>query len=311
MRSSLVLFVLFTSFLSCLDHQDHTDFQYLNSNTTYDIYSAAYDSSGLLHLVGGNVWLQGIHIRYDSLNENVKVDSFANKASFDMIMASDTNFLAVGTDGYLHSYNLNRKRWQFYRLANWDILTDIQSIGDGSYIASGGKAYETGYIYLINENRSIDTVIYFPYEISHVHVFDRSSLVNCGWAHVMTSQDGGLTWKRSDITGDHFLDMVSLQGIMYMISLNGHLYSSSDNGLTWDEKKSIDGGFDSFRSLTAIEDNLIITGSKGRVWASSDLGMTWTKYQTKKGDEWLGCVAHNSQKLLLYGSNGAMAILNL
>jgi hypothetical protein len=295
--------------VSCTKNPSSIKFEYLDTKTNHDIYDAVIDEKDNIHMIGGDVWTAGTHLTVN--NGILDLKTFSTKAAFDMLMLPDNQFLTVGTDGFLYRYEINAKKWNFYRLPYWDILTGIVPTKNRKVLAYGGKAYETGYIYIIDENYQLDTTIYFDHEINDIEGLADGSHIHCGWGHVMISDKNAKIWTRSKIQGDHFVDMAIQENVIFLVGLNGSLWTSKDRGQTWTKQTNIKAGFDSFRSITHLNDKLIITGSKGRFWISTDQGLTWKSYQTDDKDEWLGSIYYVNGQLLLYGTLGKAAVIEM
>lgn len=310
----LVLPLLLSMFLSsCASEEEYQTFRIIHTGTQDIIYDIDITEQGMLTAVGGYVWSRGIFLAGHVQEDTITSDSFANKGQFCLLRNSKGELLTVGTDGYLFSTADNGHSWKFHRLSNWDILHNIIETGSG-YIASGGKSYEHGYIYLINPDLKIDTAMYFDYEISDIREAGNGRYIAVGWGNVRLSTDGGITWQILPVKGDffascHFED--ALQG--WIAGYNGTLLHTADSGDTWTEPDTDikDNGTNSFRKITGFGNNeLLIAGNNGRLWRSVDSGKKWTQYKLPTSEDIYDIMKHNGIYYLC-GSGGLLAEVSL
>ena len=166
--------LFYTLFMSILMTACHTgdapgSLQVIPLPTTDILYALDVSPNYQVTLVGGYVWERGIAVYTDIYGHDAIVDTFSNKGQHDLLRDSKSQLITVGTDGYLFVNDDLSRSWQFKRLSNWDILHSIIEV-DGGYVASGGKSYEQGYVYLINDQFVIDTAMYTGYELSLIHI---------------------------------------------------------------------------------------------------------------------------------------------
>lgn len=308
-RQYLVLLAILL-LCSCVKQEELGGFQRIPVATADDFYSLDVEKDGSFAAIGGYVWHRGIVAEGNAQSLVCTVDSFCNKGQFDLLRSRKNLLISVGTDGYFFSKPSGRKSWTFHRLSHWDILHHIIETPDG-YLASGGKSYEKGYIFLINPSFSIDTVLYFGHEISEVIPVSKNTFLSLGWGTLQISTDKGHHWQRLELSGDffasgHFQD--SLQGIV--IGYNGHTYHTRDGSLSWTKNRVAGSGFDSFRKIrnTAIHE-WWITGTKGRLWHSTDNGRSWRLSQLPVKSDLYDIATLNDGRYLVCGSEGLLAII--
>jgi hypothetical protein len=304
----LTTMILCLGWVGCTSEEPPRTFTHYPLPTTDDLYRLSVQDNGDITAIGGYVWSRGIVVNADARLTAITVDSFCNKGQFDLLKTRRGDHICVGTDGYLFSRAAGKKEWTFHRLANWDILQHVMETPHG-FIASGGKSYEKGYIFLIDSTYTIDTAMYFGHEISEVISLGTEKLLSLGWGTMQLSTDMGRSWQPLPVSGDffasgHFSD--AKKGLV--IGFNGTLYATMDGGMNWKKRTLPGAGFDSFRKLRNIgNQEFWITGTRGRVWQSKDGGNSWSAYQLDTGSDVYDVVPMQNGQYLVCGSNGFLA----
>lgn len=294
---------------SCAKEEEPVNFRQILIDSTDDLYRLDVSSGGRFTSIGGYVWSRGVFVEGHSSDRECFVDSFSNKGLFDLLRTRDNRQIAVGTDGYFYSRQEGKPEWEFHRLANWDILHHVVETPRG-FLASGGKSYEHGYIFIINDTYTIDTVLYFGHEISEILPLSENTYISIGWGTMQRSDDGGVTWRRLSPTGDFFasgLFQDALSGLV--IGYNGTLYQTSNGGLAWKKRQIAGAGFDAFRKIRRTgEKEWWITGTKGRLWRSVDDGNTWMPMRIPIRSDIFDIAKLADGSYLLCGSDGLLAV---
>jgi hypothetical protein len=293
---------------SCTPYEDLVENR-LDSHTTDDIYDITIDQNGDVHLYAGYVWSRCHEITLSKSYNLESTNLIADKALFDVLEDNNRRLLAVGTDGYLYTRDRASSLWTFHRLKHWDILHKIKQKPAGGYISVGGKSYEHGYLYHINNDFAIDTVTYVDHEISDIVHVNNDIWMTVGWGHIQRSIDQGLTWATLDIEGDFFNSIVFIDHLEgWITGLNGQLLHTIDGGLTWSAQKFKHPDFDIFNSIHILTDKtLIILGTEGRLWHSSDKGKSWTAYHIETSEDILGIIPVGVNRYLINGTGGFLS----
>jgi len=305
-------FTVFLSILcfSCSKEEVPGYFKVYTTPTNDILHALDIDQNGNITIIGGYVWSRGISLQSEGNLTDFRLDSFSNKGQFDLLRTKNNNLITVGNEGQLFQKTSHHEPWKFHRLQNWDILHHIIETETG-YIASGGKSYEHGYIYLINKQFRIDTALYFGHEISEVVQIASQNYLSVGWGNIQRSSDGGKNWKLLPNEGDFYASCVFTDpqnGLI--IGYNGSLLNSNDGGNSWQKSNAkISGnGFSSFRKIVKTDENeLIITGNKGNLWRSLDLGLTWVKIKLPDLNDIYDISKKSDGKYIIVGSNGLVA----
>lgn len=294
-------------FTSCNKDTADVSVEQIASPTTDIIYNVDIADDGVITMIFGYVWFYSCALYTDQTFSHMRVDTFSTKGQFDLLRMSDGKLATVGTDGFLFTKADTTAHWTFHRLRNWEILHHLIETEDG-YIASGGKSYEQGYIYLINKGLYIDTVLYFGHEISEVREISPLKLVSVGYGNIQRSDDGGHTWRLLPNKGDFYASCVFLnENHGFIIGYNGSLLESTDGGNHWSESKATirHNGFNSFRKLVRTDDDvLFITGNDGQLWRSYDDGKKWLYTRLGTDSDVYDIVQLGDGHYLTVGSNG-------
>jgi len=309
---SLVFSILL---ISCFKGEELGSLQVIPLPTTDILYAMDISPENKVTLVGGYVWDRGIAVHTDIYGKNIAIDTFSNKGQHDLFRDSKSQLITVGADGYLFVSDDVSRSWQFKRLSNWDILHSIIEV-NGGYIASGGKSYENGYIYVINSDFVIDTALYTGYEVSDIALTKTGRLVSVGWGTIQYSDDGGRNWDTTNNEGDFFSSVVFTEtnkGFTtgFITGFNGTLLTSTDGGLVWsDYQGKIQGnGYNSFRKIKYLGNGeLIITGNQGKLWRSINEGKDWTYYQLPTRADLYDIAKTKIGTYLVCGSSGFFAM---
>lgn len=308
----LLVFSIFLVISACTKSAQPKTYQRLVTNT-HDILYKVIKNDQSISVVGGFVWSHGYEKTYDLALNLISTDTFSDKGLFDVCVTSSGDKIAVGTDGYLFEKKKNELQWKFHRLTNWDILDHVFETATG-FIAYGGKAYETGYIYHLNHDFETDSILYFGHEISKIFHNDSGRLISVGWGQIDVSDDGGYSWQTLDIKGDFFVSGLFInEKTGFTIGANGTILKTIDGGSSWSIHNSKIGGasFSSFRSIVYIDDTLFILGNRGKLWQSNDNGENWTLIELPDAIDIYDLVKSENQSYLLVGSSGTFAKITL
>ena len=305
-----ILYLLSLTFLACSKEETPVFYKTYNPPTSDILHAIDIDENNYITIVGGYVWSRGISLQCDGDLTKLTLDSFSNKGQFDLLRTKNNELISVGTEGQLFQKPSFSAPWTFHRLKNWDILHHIIETENG-YLASGGKSYEHGYIYLINEQFRIDTAIYFGHEISEVvHITDQNYL-SVGWGNIQRSSDGGKTWKLLPNEGDFYASCVFTDALNgWIIGYNGTILRSVDGGESWrkSQAKISGNGYDSFRKLVKINKNeIIITGNKGKLWRTVDDGKSWQKIALSTNKDIYDIAKKSDGNYIMVGNEGYVA----
>lgn len=313
-HTSIFLFcipVVFTIlFTSCYKGEKPQSLEIIPLPTSDILYAMDVSPENNVTLIGGYVWERGIAVYTDTYGRSPVVDTFSGKGLHNLYRDSKGQLITVGTDGFLFVNDGQERKWQFKRLRNWDILHNIIEL-DGGYLASGGKSYEQGYIYILDADFMIDTAIYTGYEISDIARTKTGRLVSVGWGTIQYSDDDGRTWMTAENEGDFFSSVAfTNQNKGFITGYNGTLLTSQDGGITWSAfNGSIRGnGYNSFRKIAYLGNGeLIITGNKGKVWRSLNEGKDWTYYKLSTDEDLYDVAKAETGAYLLCGTHGFFA----
>lgn len=274
------------------------------------LYALDVSPDNKVTLIGGYVWERGIAVYTDIYGRSPVVDTFSGKGLHNLFRDSKGRLITVGTDGFLFVNYGPERNWEFKRLRNWDILHNIIEVEDG-YIASGGKSYEQGYIYVLNSDFMIDTALYTGYEISDIVRTKTGRLVSVGWGTIQYSDDGARSWKTTENEGDFYSSVVFTdQNTGFITGFNGSLLTSGDGGVTWSAfKGNMRGnGYNSFRKIKYLGNGeLIITGNNGKLWRSLNEGKDWTYHRLNTREDIYDIAKAADENYLICGGNGFFA----
>jgi hypothetical protein len=308
----IFFFSVLSSLFSCTREED-ISFEPIAIRIYDDIHKVIQNKDRLC-IYSGYVWSHCIETQLKTDKSLLRQDTISDKALFDIYQFPSGDKVAVGVDGYFYTKPTSELVWSFHRLSHWDILHSIKPKKNG-YLASGGKAFERGYIYHIGSNYSIDTVQYFGFEISDIENVGDQSWVAVGWGNIMYSSDDARTWSTLANEGDFYVDVLMIdKDNGFVIGINGNLLGTNDGGKSWTRSKAKipQSGFDTFRSIHLLRDGaLVITGSKGRFWISQDNGHDWKVYTINDNREIEGLLQLDSHQIILYGSKGLLGTVNL
>lgn len=278
---------------------------------TWSALSSTTDPDHLL-AIGGNTWYSGAVAESRNGGQSWTVDSLGNKQLFGLASSGDHS-LAVGIDGYLFEKK-GEMPWQFYRLSQWDILRDIVMLDENEWIAVGGVAFNEGVIYRIIQGEITD-VSRFLHELQWVTRINDRNLLAGGYGLILRSHDAGQSWKASDLAGDFFQDVhFTDQRTGYLVGYAGSIWKTQDAGVSWKKLNGpgIFGGLPALRAIRFRDTRFgAVCGDKGLVWITRDGGDTWESVTGMPKDVDFHDLIFNANQLILAGTDGTMATLEL
>jgi hypothetical protein len=305
-----LLCIIICCLYSCTKEETLSSFKQFSTNSSDIFYRVNIDKNDFITIIGGYVWSHGFSISTQKISNIPVKDTFSNKGIFDLLETKSGRLIGVGTDGYFFIKQNNESKWRFERLSEWDILTSIVETENG-FMAAGGKAYETGYLYLLNKENSIDTVLRFGHEISELTRIEKDRYIAVGYGNIMLTKDAGLTWEIKPNKGDFYASAIFMdKKIGFLIGYNGTLLKSVDQGETWQKSKSsiIKNGFNSFRKIKKVDANeIIIVGNNGRIWRSLNSGIVWELYKLPTTSDLYDIAKNGRSEYITVGSNGFVA----
>lgn len=263
--------ILLLSFESCTSGSEL--FTIIETTSELDYYSIEVYND-LLYLAGGDVWKQCDL----SISENGKkwdTEYFTNRAIFDLHATSD-RLLAVGTSGYLFSGD---QEMQKIEINTYSLLRGISNIGE-RLIAVAGKDFNKGWIYSFDEDNNILAEHFYDHELSAIECDENGNCITSGYGIILSSSDVGITWTRSDQTGD-FYNSISYNsvGIPFIVGYSGSIIYSEDLGTSWQSIKNGHSPLSNnkpFRSIKFYGNIGFIVGDNGTIWKSIDDGKSWS-----------------------------------
>lgn len=247
-------------------------FELIETESPFDFH-AIEEFEGIMYATGGNVWTRSNMVS-SSDGLQWSVDSFTNKSIFDLYTDQE-NLFGVGNDGYIFSGNPDLK---LSRTKHWGLLRAFTASNKG-YVAVGGKDFNKGWIYKVNNALKIDTTFTYENELSDVACSSSGVCIACGYGIILRSNDNGNTWERVDETGDNY-NSVSLnqKNEFYIVGYNGSIIQSLDSGNTWQKRKDGHSPLANNKPFRTIKfkGNLgVISGDNGLIWYSENNGEDW------------------------------------
>lgn len=304
----LTFFLTLCLLQACSTETEDIEFAPIATNTTQDI-SSIDTYNGQLVAVGGEVFHQGI-ILTGKDHDWSTIDSFSNKRLFG-IDCNDKSCTAVGENGYYYTYT-EEDGWSFVRLPFWNFQRST-SVTRNHTVTVSGKSFESGYIYHITPQHSLDTIIFIGAQLQDVDAIDDNTFIAVGYGTILRSIDGGYNWLNIDQEGDFYqsVDFFDDQnGII--VGQAGSILLSDDGGLTWEVIKkpsSLSANRSQFLSVKYINSSTAyIVGDKGLLWHSTDAGRSWDAFQVNT-DHNLNDLAELDGKLYIVGDDGYIGIL--
>lgn len=301
----LSLFLLITLF-SC-GNGSSDNYLVIETGSDYDFHTIEIHD-GIVYASGGDVWNKS-NIVQSSDGLEWSVDSLSNKSIFDL-HSDGINLYGVGVDGYIFKGN---PELQLTRTKYWGMLRGVSNSENG-LVAIGGKDFNKGWIYKLNEELKVDTAFIFENEIADVICDQLGNCIASGFGIILTSDDDGYTWNRSLETGDFFNSMdYNSAGIPYAVGYSGSLMNSADNGTTW--KKMKDGhspifSNTPFRNIKFYGSQGFIVGDNGTIWNSEDDGSSWNSISIDTEDDLIDFVLIGT-KLIIVSEKGRVYLVDL
>lgn len=266
-----LLFLICIYFTACSD-SSFREFDLFKTTSSFDFHAIEIFED-IIYATGGDVWNKSI-LATSNDGINWSVDSLTNKSIFDLY-SNNKMLYGVGNDGYILSGapDLVLTRTKF-----WGLLKAFSESPDG-FIAAGGKDFNKGWLYKVNNDLQVDTAHYFENEILDVVCNNSGTCIACGYGIILISKDSGLSWLRSSENGDYYNSIaVNSNGDFFIVGYNGNIIRSTNNGKSWKKFKNGHGlpsNNKPFRAIEFQDDLGIIAGENGLIWISYDLGENW------------------------------------
>lgn len=264
---------------SCTDSRSD-DYQLIETDSEFDFHSIEV-FEGALYATGGDVWNRS-NLVYSSDGTSWSTDSLTNKSIFDLY-TDGFSLYGVGNDGYIFSGQPDLK---LTRTKFWGLLRAFTSSNEG-FIAAGGKDFNKGWIYKVNSQLTIDTAHIFENEILDVACSNSGVCIACGYGVIMTSNDFGISWKRSPENGDYYNSIaINGKGEIFIVGYNGSILRSNDSGQSWEKLKNGHSPLANnkpFRTIKFQGDQGVIVGDNGLIWISQNAGEDWEDISISTG----------------------------
>lgn len=271
-RFYIFIFSIVFALYSC-GNSHSEDFEIINTSSPFD-FNCIETHEGIVYASGGNVWTKSL-LSISSDGTNWTTDSLTNKSIFDLYSDGETLY-AVGNDGYIFysQPDLILSRTKF-----WGLLRGFTASEEG-FVAVGGKDFNKGWIYKVNTELQVDTAQFFENEIHDVKCTESGRCIACGYGVILTSEDSGLSWQRSDVNGDFYGSVgINSDGILYIVGYSGSIIYSRDEGISWNKLKNGNSPLTNnkpFRTIKFQNDTGVIVGDNGLIWISYNNGNDWT-----------------------------------
>ena len=138
----------------------------------------------------------------------------------------------------------------------------------------------------------------------------RRGIVIGAFGRVMTTEDGGATWRAGliDAREPHANAIIPAPPrTLYVAAEFGMIFRSIDDGRSWNGLDVPDGG-SFFGILCPRDDVLLAYGLRGRLVRSADGGLSWTTIATGSADTLVAGLSRNDGSVLLGGLRGTVLL---
>lgn len=231
-------------------------------------------------IVGGHIWSRGMIASTQDGGLHWNTDSVWNAGLFDAGAINLNSSYFVGGQSAIGTWETNPVLWK--RLGPMDGKYYLHAAQkDSSPLLLVGELGFTGGLLRVLD--PVDGHILFD---STLQVVLRGAAwlnatvgIVCGYGIVLRTDDGGVHWKRLNVSGDYFCDVQFIDGIGFMIGRFGTILRSDDQGRNWNKMRngySLLSGSRDFRALhfRNVEEGMIC-GYGGGLWRTLDGGDTW------------------------------------
>jgi hypothetical protein len=271
---------------------------------------------GTLGLAGGDTWTYGFisntnnfqDISYDSISYN----------TFLKIKEINNLLVGVGLDARLTVMNGDKVISRNYlkregELGDGDLIISRSVCGmrDKIYVV-GGKSYNNGRLYRIDNNYYLDTVWYFENQLNDITNVGDDKLVAIGYGTVYTQDiiTDADHWKQSNVSGDNYSAVYFLDSNNgWICGFDGSIQYTNDGADSWTKLVSENKLLNKAESLNDIyfrsELNGIVVGDQGVILISNDGGESWKKITTTFENN-LKEILHHDNKYFIVGDEGLL-----
>lgn len=310
MKSKHLLFISFfiflLTFLSCNNHLSD-NFEIIKTDSPFDFHAITLHHD-IIYATGGDVWNK-CNLLTSSNGLEWTLDSLTNKSIFDLYSNGQTLY-GVGTDGYIF---FGQDELKLSRTKYWGMLRACAAMGN-EFIAVGGKDFNKGWIYKINQELQVDSAFTFDNEILDVLCYKSNTCIACGYGIILTSNDLGLSWQRSPENGDYYNSIaMNANEEIFIVGYNGTIVKSSDLGKTWNKLKNGHSPLatnNPFRTIKFHENKGVIVGDNGLILISYDDGNQWENISIDSDLDLFDFVFFQS-KIVVVAESGQIINLNI
>jgi len=298
------------SFLSLLIfgcQKDYSDFEVIQTESTYDVLAIEYFNNQII-ATAGSPWEGSDLITSFNLSD-WQTKYLTNRGMFD-IQVRNQLLRFVGNSGFILE---GREEYQKIDFDRTDMLRACTNIGD-NFIAAGGKDFNKGWAFTLNVDNELTAESYFDAELSDIVCHGSGICIISGYGLILISNDAGQSWQRSTQSGDFYKGIANNQyGDTYVVGYSGSILRSVDDGKTWINLKDGHSPLKinrPFRKIKFYNAQGFIVGDNGTILRSEDDGLSWSDISIDEDIDLFDLVLLDNQ-LVIGGESGKIIIVKL
>lgn len=240
------------------------------------------------------------------------ISALSGKSFYALLFRTPQQGLVAGTDGRLYSTEDGGKSWQVKQMDYWKTLYAFDYVNDTDIIAVGGDGYNTGIIWKYTAADRKWALIDSPqFQLRDVDFVENGIGYACGYATIIKSKDGGLTWEITPAQNELFSALCFLnEKVGYAVGRTGSIIKTTDGGDSWETLRSGNSPFHAAIRLNDVafvsEKTGYVVGDEGVVMKTTDAGKIWKTLQQYGKTDFQAIHLWNENKGIIVGSEGTI-----
>lgn len=308
--------LIFICLLSCGKESLDAIVKPIKPVTNARINDLHFVSENVGFAVGGIQWESGVILNtQDGGNSWSAIDTLDVQSLYGIHFLNNNIGMAVGVGGKILRTENGGNHWSVSQHNSWEYFRDVYVLDEFNHIIASGDGYTSGFnVRSYNDFwwvASLDTIDISPRAID---MNTNSSGFMVGYGKVFKTEDAGLNWQITDVSGDFFKDVYfPSEMVGYIVGFQGSVLKTNDGGETWEQLHKKSGAFFRGTKLEKLhfwdEFTGLVCGLNGKLLFTKDGGNNWKTIDLSSSENLRAVVLNSPNSAIVAGDNGKMWLI--